>query len=254
MLYLVYGSESDRARAKKDSLVSSCKKQRPEAEFFVLNNENFSESVLESLYSQAGLFERKLIVVIDRLLVGKKTKKESASAEGYGVTKEDDDEEEEIKGNTSKDILIKAFPKMASSESVFILFDEILDTKTLMQIKKHAKNIFVFGEKKIAKAKDDSVFSIVEAYAAKDRKSSWVNYQKCLRSGVASEAIHGLMFWRIKSILLAKKTGVYNKFSNNFTIDELDILLLELNVLYHGIRQEGGEMEILLEKFILSGK
>jgi DNA polymerase III delta subunit len=245
MLYVIYGSEIDKARAKKDSLIASCRKQRPEAEFFVVDSDNFSEGVLESLYSSQGLFERKHIVVLDRLLVPKKA---PASASGSGVAKKEDGEETK---DVTKEILIVSFPKMATSESVFLLYNETLDAKTLVQVKKHAKDIFVFGEKKTVKEKDNSTFSIVDAFAAKDRKVAWVNYQKCVRAGVAPEAIHGALFWKMKTLLLEKKEGRRGHLSNNFTEKELNDILLRMNKMYHGIRMDGGELEIELEKLLL---
>jgi DNA polymerase III delta subunit len=234
MLYVVYGSEIDKARAKKDSLVASCRKQKPDAEFFVLDGDNFSERALEELYSSQGLFVKKHIVVLDRLLISKKPKDD-----GDGTK------------DVIKEVLLASFPKMAESESVFILFNEPFDAKTLVQVKKYAKDIFVFGEKKEKKEKDTSTFSIVDAYAMKDRRGAWVNYQKCIRSGVAPEAIHGALFWKMKTILLEKKEKKESRFSKNFTESELDEILNELNKIYHGIRSDGGEMEIELEKFLL---
>ena len=247
MLYAVYGSEIDKARAKKDALVASCRKQKPDAEFFVIDSDNFSERTLEELYSSQGLFVKKHIVVLDRLLLPKKP---SASTKGYGATKKNDGEETK---DMTKDILLTAFPKMASSESVFILFNESLDTKILAQVKKHAKDIFVFGEKKEKKGNDNSTFSIVDAYAMKDKRNAWVNYQKCLRSGIAPEAIHGALFWKMKTLLLEKKERRESRFSKNFTERELDEILKRLNTIYHGIRSDGGELEIELEKFLLKG-
>ena len=85
MLYSVYGIEGDKARAKKDSLLASCKKQRPDAEIFVLDNENFSENVLENLYSSQGLFSQKHVVVISKLLTPKKKKKDEEEVEEEGA-------------------------------------------------------------------------------------------------------------------------------------------------------------------------
>ena len=223
MLYAVYGSETDKARAKKDSLVASCRKQRPDAEFFTVESDNFSESALEGLYSSQGLFQKKHIVVLDRLLSDK----------------------------NARETIISAFPKMAASESMFILFDENPDAKTVTQIKKNAKDIFVFGEKKEKKERDNTAFLITDAFMLKDRKGAWVNYQKALRAGNAPEVIHGTLFWQVKMTLLAKKEGGWNKFAKNYTETELDEILEKLSVMYHGIRTDGGELEVSLEKFLL---
>jgi hypothetical protein len=150
-----------------------------------------------------------------------------------------------------KEVLLASFPKMAESESVFILFNEPFDAKTLVQVKKYAKDIFVFGEKKEKKEKDNSTFFIVDAYAMKDKKRAWVNYQKCIRASIAPEAIHGALFWKMKTILLEKKEKRESRFSKNFTESELDEILTRLNKIYHGIRRDGGEMSVELEKFLL---
>ncbi len=223
MLYVVYGVDTDKARAKKDALMKSCLKQRPDAEFFAIDDENFSEGALEGFYSSQGLFQKKHIVVLDRLLSHKEL----------------------------KDSVVSAFPKMAASESMFIVFDEVPDAKTLTQIKKHAKDIFVFGEKKEKKERDNSTFAITDAFMMKDRKGTWVNYQKSLRAGNAPEAIHGALFWQVKTALLAKKEGGSNKFSRNYTENELDEILGRLVKMYHDIRMEGGELEVSLEKMLL---
>ncbi|TRZ51963.1 hypothetical protein D4R99_03580 [bacterium] len=223
MLYVVYGSETDKARAKKDALVKSCLKQRPDAEFFAIDDDNFSESALEGFYSSQGLFQKKHIVVLDRLLSHKEL----------------------------KDVVVSAFPKMATSESMFIVFDENPDVKTVTQIKKHAKDIFVFGEKKEKKERDNTTFLITDAFMLKDRKGSWVNYQKAIRANVAPEAIHGALFWQVKTTLLAKKEGGWNKFTKNYTENELDEILGRLVKMYHDIRIEGGDLEISLEKLLL---
>ena len=223
MLYAVYGIDTDKARAKKDALVASCRKQRPDAEFFVVESENFSEGALEGLYSSQGLFQKKHIVVLDRLLSHKEL----------------------------KEAVSDAFPKMAASESMFILFDETLDAKTVALVKKHAKDIFVFGEQKEKKERDNTTFLITDAFMTKDRKGAWVNYQKAIRAGNAPEAIHGALFWQVKTVLLAKKTGGFNRFAKNYTEDELDEILASLVKMYHDIRMEGGELEISLEKFLL---
>ena len=253
MLYVVYGAEKDRARAKKDALIASCRKQRPDAEFFVIDSDNFSENTLQSLYSSQGLFERKHIVLIDRVLPKKKAK-------------EIEDGENEVKETKDiiKETILGSLPGMANSESVFILFDETFDVKTLAQIKKNAKDIFIFGEKKEDKGFNNTTFLIVDSFCAKDKRGAWVNYQKAIRSGIMPEPIYGALFSGIKMMLLAKKTKneeeagaksfPYNKaknFAAKFTEDEINEILAGLNKIYHGIRSEGGELEIELEKFLL---
>jgi DNA polymerase III delta subunit len=240
MLYLVYGTNRDAAIAKKDELVRSCHAKRPDAEVFVLNTENFSVHEFQALYSSQGLFEKKHIVILDGL---------------FG--------EIEI-----ADVVLSGLPFMAKTESVFIIFEELFDARTKNEetIKKHAEKFFGFGVKREEKQRDNTSFLITDAFGAKDRKSAWVNFQKAIRAGVSPEEIHGALSWQVRSILLAKKTksaqesglnsfthGKSASFAKNFTEEELDEILERLTDMYHGIRSDGGELEIELEKFLLNG-
>lgn len=224
MLYLIYGSEREKARAKKDELLSVLRGKRPDAEVFVVDGDNFTAASLESLYSSQGLFEQKHIVVLDGLFSDKEVKQ----------------------------IILDSLCELASAESVFLILEGVLDAKTAGAVEKHSAKTFSFGEKK-KEEKDGTAFLIADALLAKDRKRAWVNYQKALRNDIAPEAIHGALFWKIKTILLAKKTGGWNRDAKNFSEEELDNMLSRLVSVYHGIRLEGGEMESELERFILQG-
>lgn len=224
MLYLIYGSEREKARAKKDELLSVLRGKRPDAEVFLLNEDNFTAATLESLYSSQGLFEQKHIVVLDGLFLDKEVKQ----------------------------IILDSLCELASAESVFLLFEGVLDAKTAGAVEKHSAKTFSFGEKK-KEEKDGTAFLVADALLAKDRKSAWVNYQKALRKDIAPEAIHGAIFWKVKTALLAKKNGGWNRDAKNFSEEELDKMLSRLVSIYHGIRLDGGEMETELEKFLLTG-
>ena len=65
-------------------------------------------------------------------------------------------------------------------------------------------------------------------------------YRKAIDKGEAPEALHGMLFWKVKSIILA---GDKNK--------ELLILLDKLITVYHEARRGNGELETGVERFIL---
>lgn len=240
MLYLIYGTNRDAALAKKDDLVRSCHAKRPDAQVFVLGEDNFSANEFQALYSSQGLFEKKHIVVLDRV----------------------------FSDIEKKEAVLAGLPAMAKAESVFIIFEELFDarTKDEEKVKKYAEKFFAFGVKKEEKPRDNTSFLITDAFGAKDRKTAWVHFQKAIRAGLSAEEIHGALSWQIRSILLAKKTKsaeesglapyVYGKsarFAKNFTEEELDEILERLTDMYHGIRSDGGELEVEFEKFLLKG-
>lgn len=236
MLYLIHGSDRNKIRAKKDELLSVLHGKRPDAEVFALDAETFTIPKLESLYCSQGLFEQKHIVVLDTLLPQKNT----------------------------KEAVMDSLSHLADSSSVFLLLEGALDAKTAAMIEKHAVKTFSFGEKKKAEWGNNIGFLIADAYGAKDRKNAWVLFQKALRAGSSAEEIHGTLFWQVKTILLAKKTksaeeaglkpfpyGKAVRFAKNFSEAELEEILSRLVDMYHGIRMEGGELEIEIEKFLL---
>nr|MBA3733471.1 hypothetical protein [Patescibacteria group bacterium] len=82
--------------------------------------------------------------------------------------------------------------------------------------------------------------------------------------GSASEEIHGIFFWQVKNMILASRakspndTGlspfVYNnalKGARNYKTEELTSMSTELIDMTHRVRSGEGEMEIMLEKWIL---
>jgi len=223
MLYLVYGSDYKKALEKKNELLKVCRMKRPDAEFFVLERNNFSQSVLESLYSSQGLFEQKHVVVLDHLL-----------------------SEKDISGD-----VITGVKGMAASESIFIVFESTILAKDLVTVKKHAEKIFDFGEEKIKKGKDNTSFEVADTYLSRDKKTAWILFQKAMRNGVAPEALHGAFFYKVKMALLSKRTGRYDWSSKNMTEKELDETMERLVKMYHDIRAEGGELSEEIEKFLL---
>lgn len=238
MLYLIHGSDYKKAFAKKNELLSVMLRKRPGAEVFALDAESFREDALKSLYSSQGLFEQKHIVVLDKIFARKEV----------------------------KDFVLGALSEMEKSQSVFILLEDALDAKTAASIEKHSAKTFSFGEKKKKEWTESTNFLIADAFAAKDRRSAWVLFQKAILGGASAEEIHGTLFWQAKVILLAKKTksaeeaglkpyvfGKASRFAKNFTESELQDILSLLVKMYHDIRLDGGELVVELEKFLLRG-
>jgi DNA polymerase III delta subunit len=238
MLYFIYGIDRDKTRAKKDELLSVLRGKRPDAEVFVLDTDTFTAPKLESLYSSQGLFEQKHITILDGLLSDK----------------------------GAKEAVLGALVPLAGSSSVFLLLDGALDAKTVALIEKHAAKTYPFGEKKKAEWGNNIGFLLADAFGEKDRKSAWVLFQKAIRAGSSAEELHGTLFWQVKTMMLAKKTksaeeaglklfpyGKAVRFAKNFKEEELAEILSRLVDMYHGIRMEGGELELEMEKFLLKG-
>lgn len=233
MIYLLHGTGEHEAREKLHGLLASLFKKRPDASYFHITDED--EHSIEELIGSQGLFEQKYIVVYDHLLVDTEKKKE--------YVKE-----------------LKAFKE---SPHVFIFLEGKLDAKTKASFEKHAEKVQEFTSSEIKK-EAFNVFSLTDALGRRDRKALWTLYQKAQRENVSYEEIHGILFWQVKSLLLAQsgKTAgeaglnpfVFRKslgFVKNFTKEELTSMSSRLVRISHDAHRGMCDFGTTLERFIL---
>lgn len=237
MLYVLYGTDQDKARAKAHELIDSLLKKRPDASFFKLDTENFKSEQFEEYLAGQGLFVNKYIVFCDRL----------------GENKD------------IRDYLEDKLKEIKASDNIFIVLEESFLAALKKKIEKNAEKVqeFELPEKKVAK-KEFNMFALTDALGARDRKSLWVLYRQAVDHGSVSEEIHGILFWQVKSLLLAvsspdaKTAGlnpfVYGKarnYAKNFKTEELKEMSQELVTMYHRAHRGEIDFERTLEKWVL---
>src|SRR3989344_5543768 len=99
----------------------------------------------------------------------------------------------------------------------------------------------------------------------KDIKEAWVLYQKALAADISPEEVHGILFWQVKNIAVvqeardSKESGLSpfvfmkaKQFASRFKEGEIETKATELVSLFHEGRRGGSELDIALERFILS--
>ena len=99
---------------------------------------------------------------------------------------------------------------------------------------------------------------------SKDKKRLWISYVDLISKGAIAEEIHGILFWQVKNMILASRaeslsdTGlspyVYKTSltgSRKYKIEELKKMSGSLVEMTHKVRQGEGDLEIMLEKWIL---
>ncbi|MEK7574833.1 MAG: hypothetical protein AAB511_01220 [Patescibacteria group bacterium] len=215
MLYFLYGTDTDKARAKARDIISSAQKKKPGAELFTLDSDNWSATKFDELISSQGLFERKYIVFVNRLLENKE----------------------------AKEIILEKLPAIAISENFFIFCEHGADKATLTALKKASGTIQAFEKKTVSK-ESFNVFSLSDALKARDRKKLWVLYQKALRNNATPESLSGILFWQVKTLLTGR--------ASNFSKTELETLARRLISLYHDSHRGLVDFEVGLERFVLS--
>ncbi len=237
MLYCIYGSDKDKARAKAADLVAALQKKKPDAAFFKMTDEDFTESHLEEYIGGQGLFANKYIVLCDGLFLNKEI----------------------------KEIVVKRLKDINASQNVFIFREGELDKATLTKIEKNSEKVqeYSFDEKPVKK-QEFNVFSLADALGKRDRKSLWVLYRQAKDANVEDEQIHGILFWQLKSLILAQVSrsaaeaglnpfvfGKAQGFARNFSKEELLVKSGELVRLYHEARRGVHDLDMALEKWIL---
>ena len=237
MLYFLYGSDIDKARAKALELVAVMQSKKPDAELFRLDRDNWSDSKLQELSSAQGLFERKFITLGSRLLENKDIRK----------------------------LVVESLDDLKRSDNVFIFLEEDVDKTTLAKMEEFADKVQVF-EKTVARKPDlFNLFSLADALGERNRKLLWVLYAKAIRRDSSPEELSGILLWQLKSMLVASKTNsagesglspfVFSKAkrsAKNFSGEELEKLSLELLKIYHCAHRGEVDFETSLERFILS--
>jgi DNA polymerase III delta subunit len=236
MIYLLYGNDAYTSRAKLHTLIDGLFKKRPNAEYFHITSENISEISLEELIFSQGIFEQKYIVVFDNVFQDK----------------------------VQKENLLKHIKEMQGVEHIFIFLEEKLDKKTIDKFKRYAQKIQEFNKSETKKEKFN-VFSLTDSLGKRDRKNLWFLYQRAIDEHIPAEEIHGILFWQVKSMLLAmlsdsaKDAGinpfVFNKskgFLKNYSPQEVHNLSKKLMMLSHDSRRGIHDFNVALEMFTLS--
>ncbi len=223
MIYFYYGTDIDKARIKSHELADSLLKKKPDASFFKIDIENFDNLKIEEYIGGQGLFSNKYIVFLDRLCSDKAIKEQFL------------DKLKEIK----------------ESENIFIILEGKIDKVTAGKIEKKSEKFLSFdlGEKEIKEKEDRkkeelNIFEIANALARRNKKEIWIIYRQLLDNGKVPEEIHGVLFWKIKTMILSGG-------SSNWKEDELKAFADKLITIYHESRRGNGELETGLESLIL---
>lgn len=251
MIYLIHG-DIQKGFEKAGALVDSMLKKKPNSEVFKINTDNFDIDMLTELIGGQSLFTKKYIVQMSRLL------EDEASAE----------------------IVMDSLKDIAASENVFIWVEDNLTKAHLNKIEKVAEKVQEIkgsanksgikngktGSASIstsAGSREFNVFDITDAFGQRDKKKMWLLYRESLGYGRVEE-VHGVLWWQLKSIILASKTAnakeagmkdfPYKKakrFAANFSEEELNSLSDQMIEIYHEARRSGADLEVRLERFLL---
>jgi hypothetical protein len=137
----------------------------------------------------------------------------------------------------------KELSSLKDSPTIFILLEDKLLVADERKYKKYA-TIEKIETKEIKKAPKINTFAIADAFGQGNKIETWFLYRQAIEAGVEPEAISGIIFWKIKSMIL---NG--NKI---FSLFELQKQSKNIVSLYHESHRGDRDFVIGLEQFILS--
>lgn len=242
MFYFLHGEDKDKARKKAHELIDGLTKKRPNASFFKVDSENFSLGKLEEMIGGQGLFENKQIVFFDNVLEDKE----------------------------NKSAILEKIKEIAESPNTFVFLEGKTDKATVGKMEKSAKKVQELSAAKNSgtnkkSAEKFNVFSLTDVFGRRDKKNLWMLYQEALSQNVAPEEINGVLFWQLKSMIVASKSKNINEsglspyvfqksknYARNYSEEEMKKISSALVSVYHDSRRGIQDFDIALERFILN--
>lgn len=234
MLFIYHGEDVEKRKVATQELRSGLLQKRPEAEVFEFDTDSFSASRLQELTEGRGLFEDKYIVFLFHVLA------ETDLVEA----------------------VVEYIEAIKTSDHIFILIEDLIDKKVLKKLEPHAEAVKHFaGEEKAA---DFKPWPLSDAYGKRDKKAAWIELQKALAAEEAAEAVHGVLVWQTRLMLLAKEYGTaeaagesgypFKKakgFAKNFSQEELENNFQRLVKSYHEAHRGKYDLFTTVEQFLL---
>jgi len=233
MIYLIHGKDTYRSKRKLGEVITSFKNKGSNFAFFSIEGEDFSTLLVEELLRSQSLFEKKNVVVLNRIF-------ENVEACDFILEKiEDISESPNIflcwEECVNKNILdkisafidktqefkllekqkVKDFIK-EESKKTGIIIDRQREIEIgekfgsdLWGIKSEIEKIFLLGQDKFKETvpsfDEVNIFHLTDAFGSKDKRRAWVLYQKALLSGLSAEEVFWKLSWQVKNILLVKR-------------------------------------------------
>ncbi|MCE9585276.1 hypothetical protein K8Q94_01475 [Candidatus Nomurabacteria bacterium] len=211
MIYLFGGDDTKNKRLSFEKFL----KQYKNVEVFNINKSDFNEMQIESLYSGAGLFFSKCLVVFNNVF-----------------------EKEEI-----QDFILDKLDLIKESGNDFVFIEGKLKKSITDAFKKSRAEINIFELPKQAKEKYDN-FILTDDFYRKDKLNLWIHFRQAMDAGVGMEELVGVLFWKAKDMLLKKNMGKFSEAElKNFT-SKISYLLPEA-------RKEGRDDQSAFEQFLL---
>jgi len=212
MIFLFAGDDAKNKHSAYEKFIKSLVKER---ELISIGRNSFDPLQIESFYSGASLFYPISAIIFENIL----------------------------EYSEKRDFILERISLMASSENFFIFLEGKLNKSTIDIFKKSRAELNIFELPKAKKEKFDN-FLVANAFEKKDKLHAWIYFRQAMDRGVGMEEIIGVLFWKIKNMLLRKNFGKFRE-------EELKDYVSHLSYLLPQARKKNEDAEAVFEKFLL---
>lgn len=235
MLYVIYGNDREKGRARLHALREELSAQGGSVE--VVGEGAVTSETLEQMSATRGLFGGPTIFVFDGILEKK----------------------------AEQELVAHVVGDLARSPNHMLIFEPALAKEHREALAGYAKEILDCSVQKVGEKPSFNIFALGDALGERKKKDLWVLYQKAQVHDIEPEEICGTLFWSVKNMALmkdgvagddaglnpfvAKKTRTFAK---NYTRTEIVDLSRALMSAYHEAHRGGEPMTVALERFILN--
>lgn len=227
MIYLFYGSDIEKTRAKAFEWVAKARAKEPNLAYSRLSREELTSAALEEVALSGGLFVRRLLALIDN---------------PFPVTRRKEEEEDPA----MREEPLEAFlDLLAISDNAIVILAPNLPPAKAKKLATKAKVEYRF-DKASASVREGRSFNskLVNALAARSREKLWLEIVRALRAGDEPEMLHGLLHWKARDMML--------KGNRVWSTADARALSLALIALIQNARHNGRDLSSSLEHFALS--
>ena len=195
MIYLFYGSDEARVRAKAFAWVAAARVKEPNLAYTRLAREELTSAGLEDATVSGGLFvSRTLILIDDPFPVrGVPSYERAANDEEEGGS-----ETEQTVGTSLVEEYLDRL--VASDNAIIILAPKLAAVRAKKLAAKAAKE-YRFDLSAPREAGRGFNSALVNALAARSPDKLWLELNRALRVGDAPEMLHGVLHWKARDLM-----------------------------------------------------
>ncbi len=224
MIYLFYGSDTDKVREKAFEWVEKARAKEPNLLYKRLAREDLSLGTLTEAAEAGGLFVRRLLILLD---------------DPFPASRKSEDEE----GEAAPSILEDHLDALAESKNAIVVLAPKLLAARAKKLAAKAEKSYVFDIAARVAARGFNG-GLVNALAYRDGEKLWLELVRARKLGDAPEQHHGLLHWKARDLM--------EKGSRTWNPSEARALSLELIALLQESRRKGLDLNESLERFALS--